>query len=132
MLVAVGRRPYTEGLGLDKVGRRLDERGRIAVDAHFETAVPGVYAIGDVIRGPMLAHKAEDEGIAVRRDIWPARRATSNYDAIPAVVYTWPELASVGKTEEQLKAAGVAYKVGKFPFTANAAQPRQRRRPTAS
>ena len=118
MLVAIGRVPYTEGLGLKEAGVALDERGRVAVDDHFQTNVPGIYAIGDVIRGPMLAHKAEDEGVAVA-EILAGQAGHVNYDAIPNVVYTYPEVASVGKTEEELKAAGVAYNVGKFPFTAN-------------
>ena len=118
VLVAIGRRPYTEGLGLEAVGVALDERGRVKTDAHYATNVPGIYAIGDVIAGPMLAHKAEDEGVAVA-EILAGQAGHVNYDAIPGVVYTWPEAASVGKTEEQLKAAGIAYKVGKFPFTAN-------------
>lgn len=118
VLVAVGRRPYTEGLGLDKVGVALDERKRIKTDGHYATNVPGIYAIGDVIVGPMLAHKAEDEGV-VCAEIIAGQKPHINYDAIPNVVYTWPEVASVGKTEEELKQAGVAYKSGKFPFTAN-------------
>ncbi len=118
VLVAIGRRPYTEGLGLDKIGVKLDERKRIAVDEHFETNVKGVFAIGDVIPGPMLAHKAEDEGV-VCAEIMAGQSGHINYDAIPSVVYTWPEVASVGKTEEELKKAGVAYKSGKFPFSAN-------------
>jgi dihydrolipoamide dehydrogenase len=118
VLVSVGRRPYTEGLALDKAGVALDERGRIKTDAHFATNVPGVYAIGDAIAGPMLAHKAEDEGVAVA-EIVAGQKGHVDYDTVPGVVYTWPEAASVGKTEEQLKESGVAYKVGKFPFTAN-------------
>src|SRR5579883_749097 len=118
VLVSVGRRPYTEGLALDKAGIALDERGRIKTDAHFQTSVPGVYAIGDAIAGPMLAHKAEDEGVAVA-EIVAGQKSHVDYDTVPGVVYTWPEAASVGKTEEQLKEAGIAYKVGKFPFTAN-------------
>ncbi len=110
--------PYTDGLGLDEAGVALDERGRVKTDAHYATNVPGIYAIGDVIAGPMLAHKAEDEGVALA-EILAGQAGHVNYDAIPGVVYTWPEVASVGKTEEELKAAGVAYKVGKFPFTAN-------------
>jgi dihydrolipoamide dehydrogenase len=116
-LIAIGRVPYTQGLGLDGVGVAM-ERGRVAVDAHFATNVPGIYAIGDVIAGPMLAHKAEDEGIAVA-EIIAGRAGHVNYDAIPNVVYTSPEIASVGKTEEELKQAGIAYNAGKFPFTAN-------------
>ena len=110
--------PYTEGLGLDAVGVERDNRGRVVVDAHYATNVPGIYAIGDVIAGPMLAHKAEDEGIAVA-EIIAGKAGHVNYDVIPNVIYTFPEVASVGKTEEELKAAGVAYTVGKFPFTAN-------------
>lgn len=118
VLVSIGRKPYTQGLGLDKVGVKLDERGRVAVDNHFETNVKGIYAIGDVIVGPMLAHKAEDEGVAVA-EIMAGQKGHVYYDAIPGVVYTWPEVASVGKTEEEAKAAGIQYKVGKFPFLAN-------------
>ncbi len=118
VLVAVGRKPYTESLGLAEAGVALDDKGRVKTDAHFQTSVPGIYAIGDVIAGPMLAHKAEDEGVAVA-EIIAGQAGHVNYDAIPGVVYTWPEAASVGKTEEQVKAEGIAYKVGKFPFTAN-------------
>src|SRR6516164_7115231 len=118
VLVAVGRVPYVDGLGLKEVGVALDNRGRIEVDHHYATNVPGIFAIGDVIAGPMLAHKAEDEGIAVA-EILADQAGHVNYDAIPNVIYTYPEVASVGKTEEELKAAGVAYNVGKFPFTAN-------------
>jgi dihydrolipoamide dehydrogenase len=118
VLVAIGRRPYTDGLGLKEAGVALDDKGRVAIDAHFQTNVPGIYAIGDAIQGPMLAHKAEDEGMAVA-EILAGQHGHVNYDAIPSVVYTWPEVASVGRTEEQLKADGVAYKIGKFPFTAN-------------
>ena len=118
VLVAVGRVPYTEGLGLDAVGVARDERGRVITDKHYATNVAGVYAIGDVIAGPMLAHKAEDEGIAVA-EILAGQAGHVNYDVIPGVVYTSPEVASVGATEEDLKSAGVAYAVGKFPFTAN-------------
>jgi dihydrolipoamide dehydrogenase len=118
VLVSIGRVPYTEGLGLKEAGVKLDERGRVATDAHFATNVPGIYAIGDAIAGPMLAHKAEDEGVAVA-EILAGQAGHVNYDAIPSVVYTAPEIASVGKTEEELKAAGIAYNVGKFPFTAN-------------
>ncbi len=115
---SIGRVPYTEGLGLDEAGVKKDNRGRVTVDAHYATNVPGIYAIGDVIAGPMLAHKAEDEGVAVA-EILAGQAGHVNYDAIPNVVYTFPEIASVGKTEEELKQAGVAYKAGKFPFTAN-------------
>ncbi len=118
VLVSIGRRPYTAGLGLDKVGIKLDERGRVPVDKHFRTSLPNIYAIGDVIVGPMLAHKAEEEGVAAV-EIMAGQKAHVLYDAIPSVVYTHPEIASVGKTEEELKAAGIAYKAGKFPFMAN-------------
>ena len=118
VLVAIGRVPFTQGLGLDELGVAKDNRGRVVVDAHFATNVPGIYAIGDVIAGPMLAHKAEDEGVAVA-EILAGQAGHVNYDVIPNVIYTFPELASVGKSEEELKAAGVAYNVGKFPFTAN-------------
>ena len=117
-LVAIGRVPYTEGLGLKEAGVALDERGRVAVDAHYATNVPGIWAIGDVIAGPMLAHKAEDEGVAVA-EILAGQAGHVNYDAIPNVVYTYPEIATVGKSEEELKAAGVPYNVGKFPMAAN-------------
>ncbi|MGO4571915.1 dihydrolipoyl dehydrogenase [Microvirga sp. 2TAF3] len=118
VLVAIGRVPYTQGLGLDEIGVSRDNRGRIQTDAHFSTNVTGIYAIGDVIAGPMLAHKAEDEGVAVA-EILAGKAGHVNYDVIPSVVYTAPEVASVGKTEEELKAAGIAYNVGKFPFMAN-------------
>ena len=118
VLLAIGRRPYLEGLGLDAVGVAVDERGRVRTDGHYATNVPGIYAIGDAIAGPMLAHKAEDEGVALA-EILAGRAGHVNYGVIPAVVYTWPEVASVGQTEEELKAAGIAYNVGKFPFTAN-------------
>ena len=118
VLVAIGRVPYTEGLGLEALGVKKDNRGRILVDPHYRTNVEGVYAIGDVIAGPMLAHKAEEEGVAVA-EILAGQAGHVNYDVIPNVVYTYPEIASVGKTEEELKAAGIAYNVGKFPFTAN-------------
>ncbi len=118
VLVAIGRVPYTQGLGLDEVGVKLDNRGRVVTDAHFATNVAGIYAIGDVIAGPMLAHKAEDEGVAVA-EILAGQAGHVNYDVIPNVVYTFPEVASVGKTEEELKQAGIAYNTGKFPFTAN-------------
>ena len=117
VLVAIGRRAYTQGLGLEALGVAM-ERGQVVIDGHFATNVPGVYAIGDVVRGPMLAHKAEDEGVAIA-EILAGQAGHVNYDVIPGVVYTNPEIASVGKTEEELKAAGVAYKSGKFPFTAN-------------
>ncbi len=118
VLVAIGRVAYTEGLGLDEVGVQRDNRGRVLTDNHFATNVPGIYAIGDVIAGPMLAHKAEDEGMAVA-EILAGKAGHVNYDVIPGVVYTYPEVATVGKTEEELKAQGIAYNVGKFPFTAN-------------
>ena len=118
VLLAIGRRPYVAGLGLDAVGVALDERGRVKTDAHFATNVPGIYAIGDAIAGAMLAHKAEDEGYALA-EMLAGQKPHINYDAIPGVVYTWPEVAAVGATEEALKAAGTAYKVGKFPFMAN-------------
>jgi dihydrolipoamide dehydrogenase len=119
MLVAIGRRPYTDNLGLDKIGVALDKRGRVVTDAHYKTNVPGIYAIGDCREGAMLAHKAEDEAVAVA-ELIAGKAGHVNYDAIPSVIYTFPEVATVGKSEEELKAAGVAYKVGKFPFTANA------------
>ncbi|XSC44121.1 dihydrolipoyl dehydrogenase [Bradyrhizobium sp. RDT10] len=118
VLVCIGRVPYTEGLGLKEAGIALDNRGRVQIDAHFSTSVKGVYAIGDVVAGPMLAHKAEDEGVACA-EIIAGQAGHVNYDVIPGVVYTTPEVASVGKTEEELKQAGVAYTSGKFPFTAN-------------
>ncbi|HQT64121.1 MAG: dihydrolipoyl dehydrogenase [Acidocella sp. 20-57-95] len=118
VLLAIGRYAYTAGLNLEAAGVAVDERGRVKTDAHFATNVPGIYAIGDVITGPMLAHKAEDEGVALAERL-AGQAGHVNYDAIPSVVYTWPEIASVGKTEEELKAAGTAYTAGKFPFTAN-------------
>jgi dihydrolipoamide dehydrogenase len=118
VLVCIGRIPCTEGLGLEAVGVQLDNKQRVVVNERFETNVPGIYAIGDVIRGPMLAHKAEDEGIALA-EMLAGQAGHVNYDVIPNVVYTFPEIAAVGKTEEELKAAGVNYKAGKFPFTAN-------------
>ena len=117
-LVAIGRVPYTEGLGLDEVGVKRDNRGRVLVDAQLATNVAGIYAIGDVIAGPMLAHKAQDEGVAVAERLG-GKAGHVNYDVIPNVVYTYPEIASVGKTEEELKEAGIDYRTGKFPFTAN-------------
>jgi dihydrolipoamide dehydrogenase len=117
VLLCIGRRPYTEGLGLDSVGVTPDKHGFIETD-HFRTSAPGVWAIGDVTHGPMLAHKAEDEAVACL-EIIAGKAGHVNYDVIPSVIYTFPEVASVGKTEEELKAAGVAYKVGKFPFMAN-------------
>jgi dihydrolipoamide dehydrogenase len=118
VLLAIGRRPFTEDLGLESVGVTPDRRGFIETD-HFKTAAAGVWAIGDVTHGPMLAHKAEDEAVACI-EIIAGKAGHVNYDVIPSVIYTFPEVAQVGKTEEELKAAGVAYKVGKFPFTANA------------
>ena len=118
VLVAIGRVPCTEGLGLSEAGVETDKRGRVVVDGHYRTNVPGIYAIGDVIEGPMLAHKAEEEGVAVA-EILAGQAGHVNYGVIPAVIYTAPEVASVGNSEDELKAAGVAYNVGKFPFTAN-------------
>ena len=118
VLVAIGRVPFTDGLGLAEAGIGLDNRGRVIVDEHYRSSVPGIYAIGDVIAGPMLAHKAEDEGVAVA-EILAGQAGHVNYGVIPNVIYTAPEVASVGKSEEELKAAGISYKVGKFPFTAN-------------
>jgi dihydrolipoamide dehydrogenase len=118
VLVAIGRKPYTAGLGLQEVGVALDERGRIKTDSHFQTNIKGIYAIGDVIVGPMLAHKAEDEGVAVA-EILGGQKPHVNYDVIPGIIYTAPEVATVGKTEEELKAAGIEYNVGKFPMMAN-------------
>jgi len=118
VLVSIGRRPFTAGLGLDDVGVKTDDRGFVAIDANFQTNVAGIFAIGDAVPGPMLAHKAEDEGVAAA-EVIAGETAHINYDAIPGIVYTWPEVASVGQTEEQLKEAGVAYKVGKFPLSAN-------------
>ena len=118
VLVAIGRRPYYDGLGLETAGIELDERKRIKIDAHYATNVAGIYAIGDVVTGPMLAHKAEEEGVAIA-ELLAGQAGHVNYGVIPGVVYTWPEVASVGATEEMLKADGRAYNVGKFPFTAN-------------
>jgi dihydrolipoamide dehydrogenase len=118
VLVAVGRRPNTEGLGLEAAGVERDGQGRVVVDGGFGTNIPGIYAIGDVIRGPMLEHKAAEEGIALAERL-AGQKTSVDYDAIPAVIYTWPEVASVGRTEEELKAAAISYRVGKFPFTAN-------------
>jgi dihydrolipoamide dehydrogenase len=119
VMACIGRRPYTDGLGLNDIGVQLDSKRRVITDAHFRTNVEGIWAIGDCREGAMLAHKAEDEAVACIENI-AGRAGHVNYDAIPAVVYTAPEVASVGKTEEELKAAGIAYKIGKFPFTANA------------
>jgi dihydrolipoamide dehydrogenase len=115
VLLSIGRRPCTDGVG---AGVALDERGRVKTDAHYATNVPGIYAIGDAIAGPMLAHKAEEEGVALAERL-AGQAGHVNYGAIPGVVYTWPEVAAVGQTEEELKAAGIDYNVGKFPFTAN-------------
>jgi dihydrolipoamide dehydrogenase len=119
MLVSIGRRPYIDGLGLTEAGVTLDQRGRVATDAHYRTNVDGIWAVGDCREGPMLAHKAEDEAVACAENI-AGRSGHVNYEAVPSVVYTAPEVACVGKTEEELKAAGIEYKIGKFPFTANA------------
>jgi dihydrolipoamide dehydrogenase len=127
VLVAIGRVPFTDGLGLAEAGVQIDNKKRVVVDARFQTNVPGIYAIGDVIAGPMLAHKAEDEGVAVA-EILAGQVGHVNYDAIPNVIYTFPEVASVGKSEEELKQAGVQYRVGKFPFTANGRAKVNRRR----
>jgi dihydrolipoamide dehydrogenase len=118
VLVAIGRRPFTEGLGLDELGVARDAAGRIVVDGDFATNVAGIYAIGDAIKGPMLAHKASEEGVAVVERL-AGQKTAVDYDRVPSVVYTWPEVAAVGKTEAELKAAGVEHRVGKFPFTAN-------------
>ncbi len=124
VLVSIGRRPYTEGLGLDEIGVKRNERGFVEIDAHFQTAIPGVFAIGDCVPGPMLAHKAEEDGVACVEGIAGQGAAHSgdpggHYDRVPGVVYTWPEVASVGRTQEELDADGIAYRVGKFPFSAN-------------
>jgi dihydrolipoamide dehydrogenase len=119
VLLSIGRRPYTNGLGLDATGVKLDNRGRVITDEHYRTNVEGLYAIGDVREGPMLAHKAEDEGVACA-EVMAGKAGHVNYDVIPAVVYTKPEVASVGKTEDEVKEAGIQYKVGKFSFMANA------------
>jgi dihydrolipoamide dehydrogenase len=118
VLVSIGRRPYVEGLGLEKAGVKLSPRGRIEVDAHLQTSVPGIYAIGDVIDGPMLAHKASEDGVAVAETL-AGQKGHVNWDLVPSVIYTQPEVAWVGKTEEQLKAESIAYKIGKYPFTAD-------------
>jgi dihydrolipoamide dehydrogenase len=118
VLLAIGRRVFVDGLGLEEAGIARDERGRVRTDAHYATNVPGIYAIGDVRVGPMLAHKAEDEGIAIA-ELLAGQAGHVNYEAIPSVIYTWPEVATVGKSEDELKAEGVTYSVGKFPFTAN-------------
>jgi dihydrolipoamide dehydrogenase len=118
VLLSIGRRPYTQGLGLDKAGVKVDKRGCVEIDDHFQTSVKGIYAIGDVVRGAMLAHKAEDEGVVVA-EIIAGQSGHINYDAIPNVVYTFPEVASIGASEEQLKEKNIAYRTGKFPFMAN-------------
>ncbi|HEY6983743.1 dihydrolipoyl dehydrogenase [Reyranella sp.] len=118
VLISIGRRPYVQGLGLDKAGVKLSPGGRIEVDAHFQTSVPGIYAIGDAIDGPMLAHKASEDGVACVETL-AGQKGHVNWDLVPSIIYTQPEVAWVGKTEEQLKAAGIGYKVGKYPFTAD-------------
>jgi dihydrolipoamide dehydrogenase len=118
ILVSTGRKPFTQNLGLETVGIALDQMGRIGINEHFETSAPGIYAVGDIVDGPMLAHKAEEEGVAAA-EIMAGLPGHVNYSAIPNVVYTWPELASVGYTEEEVKASGVEYRVGSFPFIAN-------------
>jgi dihydrolipoamide dehydrogenase len=118
VLVATGRRPYTDGLGLEALGVKMTDRGQVETDGHWATSVPGIYAIGDCISGPMLAHKAEDEGMAVA-EVIAGKHGHVNYGVIPGVIYTHPEVANVGETEETLKAAGRAYKVGKFSFMGN-------------
>jgi dihydrolipoamide dehydrogenase len=118
VLVATGRRAYADKLGCEKVGIKVDERGRVEVDDHFRTSIPSIYAVGDVIKGPMLAHKAEEEGVAVA-EIIAGQKGHVNYETVPYVIYTWPELAWVGQTEEQVKASGRPYKVGQFPFKPN-------------
>lgn len=118
VLVAVGRKPFIDGLGLDKLGVKLSPKGFVEIDKHFQTSVPGIYAVGDVVGGAMLAHKAEEEGVALAEHL-AGKPGHVNYDVIPSVVYTWPEIAAVGRNEEELKAAGIAYKAGKFPFMAN-------------
>jgi len=119
VLVAIGRRPFTQGVGIEEAGVQLDARGFVQTTDHFATNIPGIYAIGDVTKGPLLAHKAEDEGVALA-ELLAGQAGHVNYGVIPGVVYTWPEVASIGATEEQLKEAGTEYNVGKFPFTANA------------
>jgi dihydrolipoamide dehydrogenase len=119
VLLSIGRRPYTDGIGMAEAGVEFDERARVKTDAHYATNVPGIHAIGDAVAGPMLAHKAEEEGLALAERL-AGQAGHVNYGAIPGVVYTWPEVAAVGQTEEELQAAGIAYNIGKFPFTANA------------
>ncbi len=118
VLVAIGRKPYTAGLGLDKVGVKMDARGRVEINHYFQTNIPNIYAVGDVVAGPMLAHKAEEEGVAAV-EIMAGQKPHVDHNLVPGVIYTWPEVANVGKTEEQLKEAGVEYRSGKFPFMAN-------------
>jgi dihydrolipoamide dehydrogenase len=118
ILVATGRRPFTDGLGLNQVGVKTDKIGRVEIDSHFQTNVAGIYAVGDIVAGPMLAHKAEEEGIAAV-EIMAGQAGHVNYQAIPNVIYTWPELATVGYSEEEVQAKGIPYKVGTFPFLAN-------------
>jgi dihydrolipoamide dehydrogenase len=118
ILVATGRKPTTQGLGLDRVGVTTNKLGQVEIDSHFQTNVPGIYAVGDVVAGPMLAHKGEEEGIAAV-EIMAGQAGHVNYEAMPNVVYTWPEVATVGATEEEVKAKGIEYKVGTFPFSAN-------------
>ncbi|MGE0633649.1 MAG: FAD-dependent oxidoreductase, partial [Pseudobdellovibrionaceae bacterium] len=118
VLVSTGRKPYTAGLGLENVGIQVDKAGRVPVDAHYHTSVPGIFAIGDVIVGPMLAHKAEEEGVAVA-EIIAGQAGHVNYFTVPSIVYTWPEVASVGFTEEQVKQEGIPVNIGTFPFTPN-------------
>ena len=119
VLMSIGRKPYTEGLGLENLGVVLDNRGRVEIDEHFKTNIPNIYAIGDAVKGAMLAHKAEEEGVAVA-EILAGKHGHVNYNTIPNVIYTWPEVSSVGQTEQELKAQSIAYKIGKFPFAANA------------
>jgi len=118
VLVSTGRRPFTDGLGAKELGVKMDKAGRIEINNHFQSNIPSIYAIGDVVAGPMLAHKAEEEGIACVEEL-VGKGGHVNYDAIPSVVYTWPEVASVGKTEEELKKEGKEYRKGTFPFAAN-------------
>ena len=118
VLMSIGRKPYTDGLGLENAGVALDNRGRVDINDYFQTSCPNIYAIGDCVRGAMLAHKAEEEGVAVA-EIIAGKHAHVNYNTIPNVIYTWPEVSSVGKTEEELRQAGIDYKIGKFPFAAN-------------
>jgi len=116
--VSIGRKPFTTGLGLENIGVNMDKGGRVVIDDHFHTNIPGIYAIGDITRGPMLAHKAEEEGVACA-EIIAGRAGHVNYETVPGVIYTWPEVASVGLTEEQAKEKNIDYKAGSFPFVAN-------------